>query len=72
MSWDLYGPCPTCGVKIDPAVHDCPNYPVPTFGMCTGCGSVEVRLNEATGTRDLSGMGESSRYPTGYGCETCS
>ena len=44
----------------------------PTYGMCTGCGSVEVALNRVTGYRDLSSMGESSRYPTGYGCEVCS
>ena len=44
----------------------------PTYGMCTACGSVEVALNRVTGTRDLSGMGESPRYPTGYGCEVCS
>lgn len=43
----------------------------PTHGMCTACGSVEVALNKATGTRDLSSIGESSTYPTGYGCEVC-
>ena len=43
-----------------------------TYGLCTACGSVEVRLNKATGTRDLSSMGESPRYPIGYGCEVCS
>jgi hypothetical protein len=43
----------------------------PVYGMCTACGSVEVELNQATGTRDLSGVGESPRYPTGYGCEVC-
>lgn len=43
----------------------------PVYGMCTHCGSVEVLLDKATGTRDLSGMGESSEYPTGYGCEVC-
>ena len=41
------------------------------YGMCTGCGSVEVRLRNPTGTRDLSGIGESATYPTGYGCEVC-
>ena len=40
-------------------------------GMCTACGAVEVRLDRATGTRDLSGIGESSSYPVGYGCEVC-
>lgn len=45
---------------------------ISTYGMCTGCGSVEVRLLNATGTRDLSYMGESAEYPTGYGCEVCS
>lgn len=39
--------------------------------MCTACGSVEVALNKATGTRDLSSIGESAEYPTGYGCEVC-
>jgi hypothetical protein len=43
----------------------------PTYGLCTACRSVEVRLVKATGTRDLSGMGESATYPTGYGCEVC-
>ncbi|AZS07529.1 hypothetical protein PBI_DUKE13_193 [Mycobacterium phage Duke13] len=42
-----------------------------TYGMCTACGSIEVALKRATGTRDLSHMGESSSYPTGYGCEVC-
>ena len=46
--------------------------PEPVYGMCTACGAVEVELNRATGTRDLSGMGESAKYPTGYGCEVCS
>lgn len=40
-------------------------------GMCTACGSVEVVLVEVTGSRDLSHLGESSAYPTGYGCELC-
>ena len=43
----------------------------PTYGMCTGCGSVEVALAKVTGTRDLSAMGEAAAYPTGYGCEVC-
>lgn len=42
------------------------------WGMCTACGSVEVILNAVTGVRDLSGIGESAEYPTGYGCEVCS
>lgn len=44
----------------------------PTYGMCTACWSVEVALNNATGTRDLSDEGESDTYPIGYGCEVCS
>ena len=44
----------------------------PVYGMCTACGSVEVKLNKATGTRDLSSIGEHEAYPTGYGCEVCS
>lgn len=43
----------------------------PKVGMCTACGSVEVALNAATGTRDLSAIGEDAAYPTGYGCEVC-
>jgi hypothetical protein len=43
----------------------------PVYGMCTACGSVEVELMSATGQRDLSHMGESPNYPTGYGCEVC-
>lgn len=42
------------------------------IGMCTACGAVEVVLDHPTGARDLSGIGESARYPTGYGCEVCS
>lgn len=42
-----------------------------TIGLCTGCGSVEVELVKATRTRDLSAIGESATYPTGYGCEVC-
>lgn len=42
------------------------------YGMCTACGAVEVALNKATGTRDLSAIGEHHAYPTGYGCEVCS
>lgn len=45
---------------------------IPVYGMCTACGSVEVELRHATGTRDLSDIGESAAYPTGYGCEVCS
>lgn len=41
------------------------------YGHCTACWSIEVALNEATGTRDLSSIGESDAYPTGYGCELC-
>lgn len=44
----------------------------PTYGKCTACGSVEVALLRATGVCDLSHIGESDRYPTGYGCEVCS
>lgn len=43
-----------------------------TYGMCTACGSVEVQLVTVTGARDLSDVGESASYPTGYGCEVCS
>lgn len=42
-----------------------------THGLCTACGSIEVALVKVTGTRDLSGIGESAEYPTGYGCEVC-
>lgn len=43
----------------------------PSYGLCTACGSVEVLLVKPTGTRDLSRIGESPEYPTGYGCEVC-
>ena len=46
-------------------------HPSDRYGMCTHCGAVEVLLNSVTGHRDLSHMGESSRYPTGHGCEVC-
>lgn len=42
------------------------------YGMCTACGAVEVALIAATGTRNLSSIGENHAYPTGYGCEMCS
>lgn len=42
------------------------------YGMCLACGSIEVALNKATGTRDFSSIGEHHAYPTGYGCEVCS
>lgn len=45
---------------------------VPVNGACLSCGSVEVLLNRVTGFRDLSAIGESSRYPIGDGCEACS
>ena len=40
-------------------------------GKCTACGSVEVLLDAVAGTTDLSSIGESATYPTGYGCEAC-
>jgi hypothetical protein len=42
-----------------------------TYGACTGCGAIEANLVKPTGTRDLSRIGESEAYPTGYGCEFC-
>ena len=42
------------------------------YGMCTHCGAVEVELNTVTGIRDLSELGESPTYSTGFGCEVCS
>lgn len=41
-------------------------------GLCRACGSVEVLLIKADGTRDMTWCGESAQYPTGYGCEVCS
>ena len=41
------------------------------YGMCLACRSIEVGLVEQIGTRDLSDIGESDTYPTGYGCEVC-
>lgn len=55
--------CPICAWLDEQEADKC--------GMCTACGSVEVLLNRATGTRDLSGIGESAAYPTGHGCELC-
>jgi len=40
-------------------------------GKCTACGCVEVLLNEAHGFADLTAIGESGKYPIGYGCEVC-
>ena len=40
-------------------------------GMCLRCGAIETTLNRVTGYRDYSDIGESDRYPTGYGCEVC-
>ena len=71
----------SCGEHIDHAVTvatQC-GYDVelleraePVAGQCTACGSVEVALVRVAGVRDLSGIGESAEYPTGYGCEVCS
>jgi hypothetical protein len=44
----------------------------PTYGMCRACGACEVELVPPFGTTDLSSIGESAEYPTGYGCEVCS
>lgn len=44
----------------------------PTYGLCSACNSIEVALLEVTGIRDFSDIGESARYPVGYGCELCS
>lgn len=44
---------------------------VPQYGQCMGCGSIEVRLNNVVGIRDLSAIGESSAYPVGTSCELC-
>jgi len=44
----------------------------PVYGYCTACGAVEVELDEVTGHRDFSNIGEAADYPTGYGCEVCS
>lgn len=41
------------------------------YGLCLHCQSIEVALNRVTGTRDMSSIGESDTYPTGYGCELC-
>jgi hypothetical protein len=40
-------------------------------GQCTHCGAIEVVLAGVDGYRDLSAIGESDRYPHGYGCELC-
>lgn len=59
----------------DCALHTCwrtEKAAAPVSGMCTHCGAIEVTLVKATGVRDFSAIGESSQYPTGYGCELCS
>lgn len=45
--------------------------PTPTHGACLRCGAIEVVLSSVTEYRDLSGIGESSHYPIGHGCEVC-
>lgn len=42
------------------------------YGMCLACRSIEVELFKVIGTRDFSNIGESDKYPVGYGCEVCS
>lgn len=45
---------------------------LPIIGQCSACGSIEVHLvGNVLRTMDLSTMGESPRYPVGYGCELC-
>jgi hypothetical protein len=43
----------------------------PAYGNCSRCGAIETSLNNVSGYRDLSGMGEHPWYPVGYGCELC-
>ena len=45
-----------------------------SYGMCLACRAIEVKLDESgvIGTRDFSNIGESDKYPVGYGCEVCS
>jgi hypothetical protein len=45
---------------------------LPLYGQCTYCGAIEVELKSYSGTKDYSAIGESSRYPIGFGCELCS
>lgn len=52
-------------------VHAAPIRPAPVYGMCRACRCVWVRLHTADGTVNLSHMGKSAAYPTGYGCEVC-
>lgn len=59
-------PQPRCGERARRAMSEV------VYGLCTACGSAEVALVRATGERDLSDIGESPHYPTGYGCEVCS
>jgi len=42
------------------------------YGMCLACRAIEVELFDVIGTRDFSDIGESDKYPVGYGCEVCS
>jgi hypothetical protein len=53
-------------------MSDRAEFVVQVYGMCLACGAVEVALDRATGTRDLSTIGEHTAYPVGYGCEVCS
>lgn len=46
--------------------------PEPVYGKCRACGACEVEIYGPYGSTDLSSIGESATYPTGYGCEACS
>lgn len=68
----------TWGMRVPNSDHErlakvaiAPAPAAPSYGACTACGSVEVALVRTTGARDMSGIGESDSYPTGYGCEVC-
>lgn len=64
--------CPTHGSPVSPSTQRGVDADAPiTYGLCLHCQSIEVALNKATGVRDLSCIGESDTYPTGYGCELC-
>lgn len=49
-----------------------PAPPINRNGRCLSCGAIETQLNRIAGYEDLSSIGESERYPVGYGCELCS
>jgi hypothetical protein len=59
-------------IAAAPKVSTVETFRATRIGQCTCCGAIEVVLDKVHGFVDCSVIGESARYPVGYGCELCS